>query len=373
MANPQTSFIYTTFANNCFFAKKRDVVFRNTLPYQLSVLKETGRYDAFRLQHHPTYDDSMDHWPVPNHLFWDSDVAKWIEGACYLLHTQEDATISAAIDKLVEMIRAAQLPDGYLNIHFTVVAPGQRFTNLRDLHELYNLGHLIEAALAHHQLYKNDQLLEPVVKYVNLLCRTFGPEENQRHGYPGHPEIELALIRLYEVTNDPKHLTLARYFITERGNATGASGRHYYDIEAEERGERPFERPNYYPVRRFYEYQQAHRPLLEQDSIEGHSVRAMYLLTAVADLVRIDEAIDREGYSSAVRRLWDNMVGKKMYLTGGIGAIKQYEGFGGDYFLPQSTDEGGCYAETCAGIGVMMLAERMLQVRNPVPLTAPSI
>ena len=109
-------------------------------------------------------------------------------------------------------------------------------------------------------------------------------------------------------------------------------------------------------------YQQAHKPILEQDTIEGHSVRAMYLLTAVADLALIDKEGFAEQYIPALQRLWDNMVNKKMYLTGGIGAMKQWEGFGIDYFLPQSTDEGGCYSETCAAIGVMMLAERLLQV-----------
>lgn len=362
MAYPQQSFLHTQFIPDSFFARKRNVVFENTLLYQLDVLKKTGRFDAFRLKWHDSYNDDPDHWPVPNHLFWDSDVAKWIEGACYLLEERKNETIEAAIHELVEMIRSAQQPDGYLNIHFTVVAPEQRFTNLRDLHELYNAGHLIEAALAHHRLYKNDHLLEPLLKYVDLFCQTFGPNPEQKHGYPGHPEIELALLRLYEVTKDPKHLALARYFIDERGNPTGANGRHYYDVEAEERGERPYERPNHYPMRKAHWYNQAHKPIVEQETIEGHSVRAMYLLTAVADLVRSDKQCNREAYTEALHRLWGNMVGKKMYLTGGIGAMKQYEGFGGDYFLPQGTDEGGCYSETCAAIGVMMLAERLLQV-----------
>lgn len=206
---------------------------------------------------------------------------------------------------------------------------------------------------------------------MQLLHKTFGRGQNQIHGYPGHPEIELALLRLYNITNDPKHLELARYFITERGNPTGADGRHFYTVEAEKRGERETERPYCWPYPKSYWYQQAHKPILQQESIEGHSVRAMYLLTAVADLVHLDTKSpsqsgspsgEIQGYKQALMRLWNNMVGKKMYLTGGIGAMKQWEGFGIDYFLPQGTMEGGCYAETCAAIGVMMLAERLLQL-----------
>lgn len=208
-------------------------------------------------------------------------------------------------------------------------------------------------------------MLDPILKYIDLLSSTFGPEEHQIHGYSGHPEIELALLRLHSVTKNPKHLALARYFIDERGDPKGVEGRHFYDWEAERRGEHPYKRPNSYPMIRSYWYQQAHLPICEQESVEGHAVRAMYLLTGVADLQRKKcEEGDVEGkdYFKTLKRLWDNMVDRKMYLTGGIGAMYNWEGFGIDYFLPQSKDEGGCYAETCAAIGVMMFAQRMLQV-----------
>lgn len=226
----------------------------------------------------------------------------------------------------------------------------------------YNAGHLIEAALAHQDCYKNDLLMEPILKYIDLFSKTFGPGKDQRHGYPGHPEIELALLRLYAHTKDKKHLALAKYFLEERGNPKGQDGQHFYDAEAQERGERANERPGSFPRNKSYWYMQAHEPIVEQQTIEGHSVRAMYLLTAVADLVRIDPGGSYDAQRSALNRLWSNMVEKKMYLTGGIGAQKQWEGFGIDYFLPSGTDEGGCYSETCAAIGVMMLAERLLQV-----------
>jgi DUF1680 family protein len=137
MSYPQTSFPLTTLKSFSFLAKRRQIVSSVTLLYQLQVLKRTGRYGAFRLRWHPVYDESPEGWPIPNHLFWDSDVAKWIEAACYFLEGTENEEIEAAVKDLVLMIRSAQQPDGYLNIHFTVVKPGQRFTNLRDLHELY--------------------------------------------------------------------------------------------------------------------------------------------------------------------------------------------------------------------------------------------
>lgn len=273
---------------------------------------------------------------------------------------QPNADVENAIKELVPMIRSAQQPDGYLNIHYTVVDPEKRFTNLRDMHELYNCGHMIEAALAHNHHYKNDDLLEPLLKYVDLLSQKFGPGHDQMHGYPGHPEIELALLRLYDRTKDPKHLELAKYFITERGNPNGVDGKNYYVVEAERRNEPPALRPRAFPEPDSLWYCQAHKPIVDQETVEGHSVRAMYLLTAAADLVRSQDLSD-DRLREAVYRLWDNMVDRKMYVTGGIGAMKQWEGFGIDYFLPQGTDEGGCYSETCASIGTMMLAERILQ------------
>ena len=136
MAYPQTTFSYTDFSSPSFISRRRNVVYSNTLLYQLNVLKSTGRYNAFKLEWHPCYNDKPDVWPVPNHLFWDSDVAKWIEGACYFLQRENNPHIDGAVKELVAMVRSAQQPDGYLNIHFTVVEPNKRFTNLRDLHEL---------------------------------------------------------------------------------------------------------------------------------------------------------------------------------------------------------------------------------------------
>ncbi|QKX55142.1 uncharacterized protein TRUGW13939_02234 [Talaromyces rugulosus] len=367
MYYPQTTFKNTTFHGPSLLKTTRETISKQTLYTQLDLLKSTGRYDCFKLEWHPKYDDNTN-WPERKHLFWDCDIAKWIEAACYFLMEQYDARLDNAVQEIVGTISSAQQEDGYLNLHYQVVDPGARWTNLRDMHELYNAGHMIEAALSHHQYYHNDLFLGPIVKYVSLMRKTFGARENQIHGYPGHPEIELALLRLYSMTGNEDAYDLARYFLEERGNPSGVNGRHYFDVEAEERGDVPWKRPDAHPMAKSHQYSQAHEPILEQQTIEGHAVRAMYLLTGAADLLCLDKATVqplgdlRHQWYDAIRRLWDNMVDKKLYLTGGIGAIKQWEGFGIDYFLPQGTDEGGCYAETCAAIGVVMLAERLLEV-----------
>ncbi|KAI6777663.1 uncharacterized protein J7T54_002736 [Emericellopsis cladophorae] len=366
MPYPQVTYKDTVFNGPSLLKRQKTTISQVTVKAQLKQLRDSGRYDCFKLQWHPVYDDkSM--WPVPKSLFWDSDIGKWIEGACYLLFESYDAEVDTAVRELVDMIRSAQQEDGYLNVYFTVVEPDARWSNIRDQHELYNAGHLIEGALAHREYYKNDLLMEPILKYVKLIRSVFGPGQSQRHAYPGHPEIELALLRLYHATGEQDAYDLAQYFIEERGNPNGQDGQLYYDWEEKQRGDSPWMRPDPYPVAHAHWYNQAHAPILQQKTIEGHSVRAVYLLIAVADLVVLDETggkpyRSRDEYLKAAKTLWDNMVDKKMYVTGGVGAISAWEGFGRDYFLPQGTNEGGCYAETCASIAVMMLAERMLHL-----------
>jgi len=373
--HPQTIFHETSFPSADSFSStstpliqsRREIFHRVGVKSQLAQLHKTGRYKCFDLKWQPgTYDD-LSRWPCPPPMYWDSDVAKWIEGACYLLLDRYDAEVDAAVREIVDMMRSAQGEDGYLNLYFTVIEPDKRWSNLRDQHELYNAGHLVEAALAHSKYYKNDLLLEPILKYVKLIRSVFGPEENRRHGYPGHPETELAFLRLYAITGSQEAYDLGRYFVEERGNPTGQHGKHYYDWEAEERGDSPWKRPNSYVHAYDHFYNQSHKPILEQDTVEGHAVRAMYLYTGAADMLCLDEIgakphPQKKQYLDALRRLWDNMVNKKMYLTGGVGAMLNWEGFGIDYFLPQGTDDGGCYNETCASIGVMMLAERLLHL-----------
>ncbi|KAI1333726.1 hypothetical protein F5Y15DRAFT_410162 [Xylariaceae sp. FL0016] len=366
MSHPQTLFSQTSFHGPSMLQARRQVVARTTLKSQLARMKESGQYCCFDLKWQPSYGDNP-RWPSPSIVYWDSDVAKWIEGACYVLQETFDAEIDAAVRELVDLIGKAQHEDGYLNVYFTVVKPGERWSNLRDQHELYNCGHLIEAALAHSKYYKNNLLLDPIQKYVKLIRSVFGPGKDQRHGYGGHPEIELALLRLYTVTKNEDAYDLAKYFIEERGNPTGQEGMRYYDWERKQRGDNPWKRPDCYPMHKDHWYNQAHKPILEQHSIEGHAVRALYLYTGVADLCCLDRLELKEyettsKYLDVLHDLWNNMVNQKMYLTGGVGSMHQWEGFGIDYFLPQGTAEGGCYNETCASIAIVMLAERFLHM-----------
>ncbi|KAK9468077.1 hypothetical protein V1512DRAFT_127438 [Lipomyces arxii] len=360
---PQFSYRATTFASDTFWYSRRMAVRKHAIMGQLEMLKQTDRYIAFTLKDLPVYNQPPEFAPVPRHLFWDSDIGKWIELACYFLAEQWDEVIDAAVRELVTMIAGAQQPDGYLNIHYQMVAKGQRFTNLRDMHELYNCGHLIEAAIAHHEIYHSDEFLNVMLKYIDLIEREIGPEGIR--GYPGHPEIELALFRLYNITKNQRHYDLAKFFITERGVNKG----EFFTQEAINRGEKPSKGAALHPGDELLAYSQSHLPILQQKTIEGHSVRAMYLLTAVADMVRLDPDLKiKEQYYEACIRLWNNMVNRKMYVTGGIGAMKPWEGFGIDYFLPVSTEEGGCYNETCAAIGIVMFADRLLRIRPEASL-----
>lgn len=359
---PQEKFLNSALEPGSFWDRWQSVARAVTIPVQLELLQKTGRYDAFNLKHIPYYDRPPTIWPVPDHLFWESDVAKWIEGTCYHLHARPDPELQAHVEYLVGLIEKAQQPDGYLNIHFVVNEPEKRWTNLRDLHELYNFGHLIEAALAYHAQTQSDALIKVMVRFVDYCCTVFGTGQGKLAGYPGHPEVELALLRLYRRTGYEKCLQLATYFLTERGK----DGGQFYKDEQARRGEHPHTIPGMMPKPYSFWYMQAHKPIVEQDTIEGHSVRAMYLLTAVQDLAispdgaRFASQEQMQALSAATRRLWNNMIRTKMYVTGGIGSVKQWEGFSIPYSLPISTDEGGCYTETCAGIGLLMLADRLL-------------
>ena len=220
-----------------------------------------------------------------------------------------------------------------------------RWKNLRDWHEMYCAGHLMEAAVAHYQATGNPKLLDALCRYADHIDREFGPNPGQRRGYCGHPEIELALVRLYHATGEKRYLELSKYMVEERGQ----SNPHYYDMEAVARGEDP--RQFHF---RTYEYCQAHAPIREQGKVVGHAVRAMYLMSGVADLAA---EYDDPTLLAACERLWDNLVHQRMYLTGGIGPSGQNEGFTFDYDLPDET----AYAETCAAIALIMWNHRLLQ------------
>jgi len=284
-------------------------------------------------------------------VFQDSDVAKWLEAVAWSLCQKPDAERERTADEVIELVAAAQCEDGYLNTYFTVKAPVERWTNLAECHELYCAGHMIEAGVAYFQGTGKRRLLEVVCKLADHVDSVFGPGEHQLHGYPGHPEIELALMRLYDITRQPRYLKLAKYFIEERGAQP-----HFYDIEYEKRGKTSHWH-TYGPAWMVKDkaYSQAHQPLVEQQAAIGHAVRFVYLMAGMAHLARLS---NDEGKRQDCLRLWKNMAQRQLYITGGIGAQSSGEAFSSDYDLPNDT----VYAESCASIGLMMFARRMLEM-----------
>ncbi len=331
---------------DAFWDPRREIVRTSAIPYQWRALNDdlpdaepSGCLRNFRIA------AGLEQGRHAGYVFQDSDAAKWLESAAYSLMSHPDPELEARADLAVEIITAAQQPDGYLNTYYTITAPDRRFTNLRDDHELYCLGHLIEAAAAYYRATGKRKLLDAAAKYADLIDRTFGPEPEKKHGYPGHPELELALVKLWEVTGEERYLRLAAYFVDTRGTEP-----LYFREEEKLRGG-----GGYYfadgPLG--YAYCQADRPVREQTEAEGHAVRAMYLYSAMADLARIrgDEELRR-----ACRRLWDSTAEKRMYITGAVGSSAYGEAFTFDYDLPNDT----VYGETCAAIGLVFFARRML-------------
>lgn len=324
--------------HDTFWSRRQEVNHRVTLPTIYRRCKETGRLAAWKLTWRPGM-------PGKPHMFWDSDVAKWLEAACYSLQLFPDERMLRRVEALVQRIVRAQQPDGYLNTYFTSVSPQLRWKNLRDGHELYCAGHLIEAAIAHSQLTGRSTLLDAVCRYADHIESVFGTQPGKRRGYPGHPEIELALVKLFHVTGERRHLELARYFVEERGRQP-----HYFDLEARERGEDP---ADYWDGS--HAYTQSHQPVREQERVVGHAVRALYLYSAMADLA---VELQDDSLLQACERLWRHLKTTQLYVTGGVGSRAEIEGFSDDYDLPNET----AYAETCAAIGLVFWAQRMAAV-----------
>jgi DUF1680 family protein len=326
------------------WAPRQRVVRERTVPFLYSQMEKIGTIEALDVTKPPgplafPYRKNNTSTSV---MYWDSDIAKWIETASYTLATHKDAALDGLIDDVVARIARAQEPDGYFNSFFQRREPAKKWTNLRDWHELYCLGHMIEAAVAHNQATGKTNLLDIVCRQLDLVIRLFGPNEGQKRGYCGHEEIELALVKLYRLTGDRRYFDLARYFVDERGRQP-----HYFDIEARARGADP---ADYW--HETYQYNQSHVPVREQDRVVGHAVRAMYLYSAMADLAA--ETGD-DALLAACRRLWADLNGKRLYVTGGLGPSEHNEGFTTDYDLPNET----AYAETCASVGLVFWAHRM--------------
>ncbi|WP_336758794.1 glycoside hydrolase family 127 protein [Paenibacillus sp. USHLN196] len=282
-------------------------------------------------------------------VFQDSDVAKWIEAASYLLAAQPDPELERIVDRVIETIAQAQQADGYLNTYFTLKEPGARWTNLAECHELYCAGHMIEAGVAYYEATGKRNLLDVVIRLADHIGTVFGTEPGQLPGYDGHQEIELALFKLYQTTGKEAYLNMSHYFLEQRGNSP-----HYFVQEWEKRG-RSVHFGELDMVHR-HSYSQSHLPIRAQDTAEGHAVRLVYMCAAVADVAA--ETGD-ESLKEACERLWSNTVNKRMYITGSIGSSAKEEAFTGDYDLPGDT----AYAETCASIGLIFWAKRMFQIK----------
>ncbi|MCS7242963.1 MAG: glycoside hydrolase family 127 protein [Candidatus Caldatribacterium sp.] len=280
-------------------------------------------------------------------VFQDSDVAKWLEAASHCLRYYPDAELERLLDEVIEVIALAQREDGYLNTYFTIKDPQGRWTNLRDNHELYCAGHLIEAAVAHYQATGKGKLLDIAKRLADHIEARFGDGPTKRRGYCGHPEVELALVKLYRATGERKYLDLAAFFVNERGRKP-----LYFELEAQERGEEKPAWPFWTP-----EYCQAHLPVREQQEAVGHAVRAMYLYSAMADLAL---ELQDKTLLEACRTLWESVTRKRMYITGGIGSSAEGEAFTFDYDLPPDR----AYTETCASIGLVFFAQRMLRLEE---------
>ncbi len=329
-----------------FWRERLDTVLTRTIPSQHERLNSHGLLASLRLPKPvPPLTIPLNSHNFTTQIFWDSDIGKWIEAASYALSHRRDADIEGKIDAIVEDLAAAQAPDGYLNCWYLGREPDKRWTNLRDNHELYCAGHMLEGAVAYYHATGRRRFLDIMIRYVEHIASVFGRGAGQKRGYCGHQEIELALIKLFHVTNDRKHLDLAAYFIDERGAQP-----HYFDVEAKARGDDP---RSFWA--RTYEYNQSHIPVREQRKVVGHAVRAMYMYGAMADLVA---ELGDQKMKEVLETLWRDVTTKQMYVTAGLGPSKFNEGFTTYYDLPNDT----AYAETCASVALIFWAQRMLNI-----------
>lgn len=268
------------------------------------------------------------------HFFWDSDVAKWLEGAAYLLGQNPDPQLQELVEKAIDDLLENQWEDGYINSYFTVKNDETRFTN-RDRHELYCAGHLIEAACAYYEATGRDRFLKAVCRYADLIEKIFKIDGSAPFVTGGHPEIELALVRLAETTGGKRYLELARFFLDQRGN-------NVKDTSVTEWAKCC--------------YDQSHMPLTEQRTAEGHAVRAMYIACGMADVAL---KYEDEAFLEAAEAIFRNAVERRMYITGGLGSAYTGEAFTIDCDLPSDT----AYAETCAALSMIFFARRLLRIR----------
>jgi hypothetical protein len=293
----------------------------------------------------PENPDKLDDDKFYGFVFQDTDFSKWIEAVGYSLTQHPDKELEKIADEAIDIVCAAQQEDGYLDTYYIINGKDKIFTNLRDHHELYCFGHLTEGAVAYYEATGKDKLLKAAERFADYIDNYFGADEGKCKGYPGHEIAEMALVRLYEATGNKRYLDLSAFFIEERGRKP-----YYFDTE-----EHPDIRDKS-PEKLRYMYNQAHLPVRQQDEATGHAVRAVYLYSGMADIARLK---NDDTMFEACERLWNNIVDKKMYITGGIGATHLGEAFSFEYDLPNDT----AYAETCASIGLVFFARRMLEMK----------
>ncbi|MFD1254503.1 Non-reducing end beta-L-arabinofuranosidase [Devosia equisanguinis] len=283
------------------------------------------------------------HWLGTPQMFWDSDLGKSIETIAYSLYRKPNPALEARADAIIDMYARLQDADGYLNSFFQRIRPEWRWTNLRDFHELYCAGHMIEGAVAYYQATGKRKFLDVMCRMADYCVRKFGRGPGQMRGYCGHEEIELALVRLARVTGNQDYMELAKFFIDERGQAP-----NFFVEEAIAHNRSPGG-----VQKKTFEYNQSHLPVREQTKVVGHAVRAMYLYSAMADLAT---EYNDDTLTGALETLWADLTRKQMYVTGGIGPAEANEGFTDYYDLPNDS----AYAETCASVGLVFWASRML-------------
>ena len=303
--------------HNGFWKPKLEVIRTKTIPHNLKMCE--GRIRNFAQA------AGVEKGPFRGHIFHDSDLVKVLEGVAYSIATHPDKDLEAQLERVVSLIARAQRPDGYCNSYFIMTGLDKRWKNLRSQHELYCAGHMFEAAVAHYEATGRRTFLDVARKFADHIASVFGPDK--RHAVAGHPEIELALVKLWKATGEERYLRLAKFFVEEHGQA--ATHKLYGT------------------------YCQDHKPIRDQDEAVGHCVRAMYFYSAVADLAAIT---GDAGYKAALERLWRDVVERKMYVTGGIGVQGHGEGFAKPYFLPNYQ----AYCETCAAIGMALWNHRLL-------------
>ena len=343
-----------------FWGHTRKLVRVKMIPYQWDVLNDRADITIEKERDDPGIPSEKSH-AIENfriaagrakgdHYGWvfqDSDVYKWLEAVAGSLRETPDEKLRAQADSVVELIAAAQQPDGYLNTYFTIREPDRRYRRLGESHELYCAGHFLEAAVSYHTATGNRLVLETAVKLADHLEAVFGTEEGKLRAVDGHEEVEIGLLKLYHLTGVARYLKLAAFFIHERGQDPDLFDR----LIREDGGSPIIGGLNRFPLK----YYQVQAPAVEQRSAEGHAVRLVYLCTAMADLAA---SAGDEDARRACEAIWRNLVDRRMFITGGIGSTVTGEAFTLDYDLPNDT----MYCETCASVGLVFFASQMLRL-----------